>query len=57
MSWCDELKVGDKVSYHINEDYRRTGEVKTFIVDSEELLNYIKHYESEDNYHNMKIIL
>lgn len=56
MDWRDELKLGDIIQYQINCDYKLTGEVKEFIIDSEELLNNIKRFETSYNFHNMKIV-
>lgn len=56
MSWTYNLKIGDRISLYRIVDYKRTGEVREFIVDSQELLDNIIKYESDDNYHGMRII-
>jgi hypothetical protein len=53
--WYDNFKVGDTIRYDINYRYRKTGEVKDFIL-TEEMLGFIKRYEDESNFHNMRVV-
>jgi hypothetical protein len=53
--WYDNFKIGDTIRYDININYRKTGEVKDFIL-TEEILKYIKKYEDEANFHNMRVV-
>lgn len=53
--WFDNFKVGDKIAYNNNINYKRTGEILNFIL-TEELLNNIKKYEDDSNFHSMRIV-
>ena len=53
--WYNKFKIGDTIRYDINVNYRKTGEVKDFIL-TEDIFNYIKKYEDETNFHNMRKI-
>jgi len=53
--WYDEFKVGDVIIYDINVNYKKTGEIKEFVL-TEQLLKDIIKYEGEaNNFHNMRI--
>lgn len=52
--WYDNFKIGDTIRYDINVNYRKTGEVKDFIL-TEEILKNIKKYEDETNFQNMRL--
>ena len=51
----DDFKVGDTIGYDENCEGRRTGRVIEFEL-TEELFGHIKKWETEENYHNMRII-
>lgn len=53
--WYDKFKIGDTIRYDINVNYRKTGETKDFVL-TEEILNNIKKYEDETNFHNMRVV-
>lgn len=53
--WYDKFKIGDTVRYDINVNYKRTSETKDFDL-TEEILNNIKKYEDESNFHNMRVV-
>lgn len=53
--WYDNFKIGDTIAYNINRNHRMTGEVNTFIL-TDEIFKYIKKYEDDTNYHNMRVI-
>lgn len=54
--WYDNFKIGDTIRYDINVRYRKTGETKDFVL-TEEILNDIKKYEDDTNFHNMRVIV
>lgn len=51
--WYDEFKIGDIIIYDINVNYKKTGEIKEFVL-TERLLKDIIKYEDETNFHNMR---
>jgi hypothetical protein len=53
--WYDNFKIGDTIRYDINVNYRKTGEVKDFILTEEDIKN-IKKYEDVTNFHNMRVV-
>jgi hypothetical protein len=53
--WYDNFKIGDTIRYDINFNYRKTGEVKDFILTEEDIKN-IKKYEDVTNFHNMRVV-
>jgi hypothetical protein len=53
--WYDNFNIGDTIRYDINVNYRKTGEVRDFIL-TEEILKNIKKYEDETNFHNMRVV-
>lgn len=52
--WYDNFKVGDVIIYDINYKYKRNGQTESFIL-TEKILEYIKKYEDESNFHNMRV--
>lgn len=54
-AWCEEFKPGDTIRFDINVDGRKTGETKDFIL-TEEWLQLMRKWESEENYHNMRVV-
>lgn len=53
--WYNNFKIGDTIRYDTNFNYRKTGEIKEFVL-TPELLNYIKRYEDNTNFHNMRVV-
>lgn len=52
--WYDDFKIGDVIIYDINVNYKKTGEIKEFVL-TEQLLKDIIKYEDESNFHNMRV--
>jgi len=55
VMWYDDFKVGDTIRYDTNVNYIKTGEVIDFIL-TEQMLEDIKKYEDEQNFHNMRVV-
>lgn len=49
-----EFKIGDTIVYDENIHYRKTGKTIESVVDSQEMLDNIIFWESEENWHNMR---
>ncbi len=51
----DDFEVGDIIGYDENWEGRTTGRIVEKVL-TEEFLRDIKKWETEENYHNMRII-